>query len=325
MKAINRGLIRTTAFFDACFLAIILLGGPGLMVQSKLAIFSNTIGRTEEVILNEIISSLFKHGEDYATVLSAEERKTLYKIKQLSGRENCIYLKKASLINKPTAQDCIVYGVISELIPGSGGATCGNSGDLESRLKATKNNVGCCSDFAESFLVYAGSLGVKAREVHDGLHTTAEYYDPMQSKWKWIDPQYNQQIASDGVILSANEIIASEFTKKLDLVDFADSGHFSPYLRISNKNLLGYTLGNNILEVDRFEAFMIGLHLPKSVIQLVSHVAGVRPSYLWVRSGADAYLQRLYKYVSIAIFMVLVSLNLIAILSAFGQKTFPKR
>jgi len=314
-----------TLLFDVGFLMIFLLGGPGLIVQTKLAIFSSTIGRTDEGNLNDIISSSFRNGEGYEIALTPEERKTLSKVKQFSEKDNCIYLNKTDLVIQPTVQDCISYGIISELIPGSGGIICGYSGDLKSRLKATRNNIGCCSDYAESFLVYAGSLGVKAREVHDGAHTAVEYYDPMQNKWKWIDPQYNQQIARDGIILSANEIIASDFTKKLDLVDFGDSGHVTRFLRISNKNSLGYTLGNNVLEVESFEASLKSLRLPRSAIQLISHLAGIRPSYLWVRSGADANLQRLYKYMSIVLLIVFASLNLVAVASAFGHKILPSQ
>ena len=184
-----------------------------------------------------------------------------------------------------TSTDCKVYGMLREFIPGKGGEKCGNKGDLKSKIKDVRNNIGCCSDFSETFLVFAGYLNIKAREVHDGSHTTAEYYDPLSNKWKWIDTQYKQQIIHEGIILSANEIVESQLIDKLELLDPIDKNYISNYLNISNKNLTGYTLGNNIIEVEEFEKKIRFIFTQKSLHHFISHILGIRPNYLWVEKN----------------------------------------
>lgn len=285
----------------------------GLLPYLKISIFSETTGRLKEEQLNKKIASKFINGKDYHQALTRAQKDTFVKIDSKILEPNCEYLSKKGNLYQATSTDCKVYGILTEFMPGKGGTLCGNKGDIRSRISYVENNIGCCSDFSETFLVLAGYSNIKAREVHDGGHTTAEYFDPQSNKWKWIDTQYKQQIIKKGVILSANEIIESQFIDNLELFDPIDKNYISKYLSISNKNMIGYTLGNNILEVDKFEEKMKFIIPQKPLHQLLSHIVGKRPSYLWVRREPDDLPIIFFKKSLILYFISLGIINIITL------------
>ena len=309
-KRLSKYILILTLLFDLFFCLIVLKGGASLLVQTKMSIFAKYKNRISSIDLEKIIDKDFKYQDKKSNLFKKISSETQFKIEKINNnasKEDCIYLKNKIL--EPTVTDCKVYGILNEFLPGKGGKKCGLKGDLKTRLNKVYENVGCCSDFSESFLAHSLLAGLKVREVYDGQHITAEYFDNETQNWKWIDPQYKQQIILNGKILSTYEIYRSSFVEDHQLFDPIDKKYYSPYLSIANRNMVGYVLGNNIFEVDKFEQKLDQIYLPKSFVQLISHSLSIRPSYLNIRLNSDKNLQELYKYINIIVLLILFLLN----------------
>ena len=315
----NRLIILSALIANTTLLLAALIDGPGLLIQSRLAIFGEFIDISSgEASINAKIDSYFKAGRASHSGIRVAYSNTLVEIEEAAKKNACIFTYDQKVTSVYTTKtDCKVYGLMKLLIPGKGGSQCGNDGDLEARVKMVVANKGCCSDFTEAFLVFANLLGVRAREVHDGSHTTVEYYDPNDNKWKWVDPQYKLQMAKGNTILSFYEISDSEIGDNLLALDALNAKYRSPFLNVWNKNLIGYTLGSNVVEVEEFEERIRLIPLLKPVYQLASHLAGVRPGYLWVRTRSDAAIHGLFKYIAMAYALLVILANLAVVLHCF--------
>ena len=309
-RRFSKYLLLITSLFDIFIFLTLFKGGSSLLVQTKYSIFSRYEKLIAETELEKKIENNFKHYNSNSKLfknIASEEKAKLKEIQRNSYKGDCIYLKNK--VFEPTIADCNVYGLLSEFMPSNGGKECGLKGDLRTRLKKVYSSIGCCSDFSESFLAYSLLAGLKVREVYYGGHITAEYYDIETQSWKWIDPQYKQQIELNGEILSAYKIYKSSIAEDLKLLDPLNKNYNSPYLKISDRNMVGYVLGNNIFQIDEFEQRLNVFLLPKPFIQIISHNLGVRPSYLNIRLNSDTNLQKFYKFLNITIFLMFFLLN----------------
>ena len=102
-----------------------------------------------------------------------------------------------------------------------------------------------------------------------------------------IETSLRSQIGDpDGRLLSAYELSRRFPWQALTMVKLppldkgmTNSRNFSPYL-IVNNSVLYWTLGNNLMEQERFELPLATLGLPKEAIQLASLTLRVRPGWL---------------------------------------------
>ena len=93
--------------------------------------------------------------------------------------------------------DCLARLIAFEVSPYFTGKKSGLSGSISQKIKNVSNGIGCCSDFNQSFMLYASYVVLKVREVSNINHTAAEYFDPYSNEWKWIDTSYKMQISND--------------------------------------------------------------------------------------------------------------------------------
>jgi hypothetical protein len=213
------------------------------------------------------------------------------------------------------------------------GGKCGLDGSIRARIGLVAKGVGCCSDYNEAFLLRAQAVGLQAREVHNLGHTTAEYFDPAQRRWKWIDTSNRVQVGNeDGHLLSASRVSNRLPWRRLTFIDlppfedkksrpgFTYVGYFT-----SSNSVLYWTRGLNFQEQENFEAPFRKLGLPKEVVQLASLQIGVLPGWIVLAPGEAAFRFRLSAFLlkgSLAAFAVL---DLILLLAALGFRVTRER
>lgn len=225
-----------------------------------------------------------------------------------------------------TAADCTARAISEAVSPYTMGGKCGLDGSIRARIGFVSKGVGCCSDYNEAFLLRAQAVGLQAREVHNLGHTTAEYFDPAQRRWKWIDTSNRIQVSNDrGNLLSAMRFSNRFPWRRLYLVNLPPfEGKslkfglgYEAYLATAN-SVLFWTTGSNFQEQENFETPLRKLGLPKQVSQLASLQAGIRPGWIVLAPAEAAFRFRLSALLlksSLAMFAVL---DLILLLAALG-------
>ena len=173
-----------------------------------------------------------------------------------------------------TAADCTARALAEDVTPYMMGGKCGLDLSIRARIRSVLNGVGCCSDYNEAFLLRAQAVGLQAREVHNLGHTTAEYFDPIQQRWTWIDTSNRVQMSNeDGELLSAWRGSMRFPWRRLTFVDlppFAKNQElngqtFAGYQSSSN-GVLYWTRGVNFQQQELLEAPLRQLGLPREVI-----------------------------------------------------------
>jgi len=184
-----------------------------------------------------------------------------------------------------------------------GGPGCGDFRNLEQALImiARDQGYGCCSDHTEVFLALASWYGLIAREVHKEGHSFAEYYDRQARKWVWIDPEYALMAAdAGGAYLSLMELRQHYYGgEAFRFICFGTAYHRFTH---EDPRTMAYfdaredfadiimTLGNNVVEQDRFDRKVS--FLPKPARQLLALVSGVQPGYLMYDGPGTALAPR---------------------------------
>lgn len=227
-----------------------------------------------------------------------------------------------------TAADCLARGLAKDVSPYRMGGSCGLDLSIRSRIGSVRNGVGCCSDYNEAFLLRAQALGLQVREVHNLGHTTAEYFDPAEQRWKWIDTSLRVQFSNeDGQLKSAWQRSARFPWRRINLVDlppFAkiqkfDKSDFEPYVSASNA-VLFWTRGLNFLQQENFEAPLRHVGMPREVIQLASLSLGVRPGWILVAPAEVAFRHRLSAWLLRGSLLLFVLGNVVLLLLAMGWR-----
>lgn len=227
-----------------------------------------------------------------------------------------------------TAADCTARALAEDVTPYMMGGKCGLDLSIRARIESVLNGVGCCSDYNEAFLLRAQAVGLQAREVHNLGHTTAEYFDPIQQRWTWIDTSNRVQMSNeDGELLSAWRGSMRFPWRRLTFVDlppFAKNQElngqtFAGYQSSSN-GVLYWTRGVNFQQQELLEAPLRQLGLPLEVIQAVSLTLGVRPGWIVVAPGEAAFRFRLSAWLLRGSLVLFLVMNACLLLAAMGWR-----
>jgi hypothetical protein len=227
-----------------------------------------------------------------------------------------------------TAADCTARAIAEAVSPYVMGGKRGLDGSIRARIGFVPKGVGCCSDYNEAFLLRAQSVGLHSREVHNLGQTTAEYFDPAQSRWKWIDTSNRMHVSNDrGNLLSAMRFGNRFPWRRLYLVnlppfegkDLKSGMTFEAYLATAN-SVLFWTKGLNFQEQENFESPLRQLGLPKEVFQFASLQAGIRPGWIVLAPAEAAFRFRLSALLLKVSFATFAALDPILRLSAFGYR-----
>lgn len=158
------------------------------------------------------------------------------------------------------------------------------------KVRAARRGAGLCSDHTKIFLALAKTVGLNAREVHNGAHSYVDFFSVNQKRWIFIDPQY-AIMATDGggEYLSSrelryrrlqgqptrfvffgtnpNHIHAQEDTRFKAF--YGDRGTFERYILTNGNNV-----ATQALTADNFAA------LPWEARELLLYVSRRRPGYV---------------------------------------------
>ena len=246
----------------------------------------------KESTLNNKIDDLFTYGDKtlIKNLFDQNKKNKLNLIKKSSNSINCRVPTEHPQTNL-TKTDCLARLIAFEVSPYFTGKKCGLSGSISQKIKNVSNGIGCCSDFNQSFMLYAGYVGLKVREVSNINHTAAEYFDPYSNEWKWIDTSYRMQISNDdGQILSAFKIYKKDVGEALHVINtfpiFKEKKRV-PYNRIADKGEISYTLYDDIIEKEKLKNRLVKIGVPELIanfIQLNSQNL-FRPKYLVLGGG----------------------------------------
>jgi hypothetical protein len=175
----------------------------------------------------------------------------------------------------------------------NGGEGCGlYSDDLVKNIKwlHQDDGHGCCSDHSQVFLAMCLVNRIFPREVHHKSHTFAEYFDPNEGKWVWVDSQYCLMAKDEvGNFMGLNEIYSYMHQRRpVKWVFFGNENHafyrkaisseITNYFNPEEFEVLTMTLGNNVFAQDYYNK---KLHfLPKELRQSLLLIIGIQPTYL---------------------------------------------
>lgn len=109
--------------------------------------------------------------------------------------------------------------------------------------------------YPEAFLLRAQAVGLEAWEMHNLGHRMAEYFDPDQQRWKWIDTSIRAQIANpDGELVNAWQLWKRLPWEGLNFVDLPpetpNTRVFAGFLSSANP-ILYWNRGVNFQEQER--------------------------------------------------------------------------
>jgi hypothetical protein len=227
-----------------------------------------------------------------------------------------------------TPTDCLVRMLAKDVSPYQMGGKCGLDISLRARIGSVRGGVGCCSDYNEAFLLRAQAVGLQAREVHNMGHTLAEYYDPVQGRWKWIDTSNRVQISDkNGALVSA---WGRRTRFPWSALHFVDLPPFQPAIQESQANYSGYlannngilywTKGGNLQQQELFEARFRRRNIPREFIQLLSLSIGIRPGWLVLAPSEAAFRFRLSYLLLKASLTTFVLTDLALLAAALGWR-----
>jgi hypothetical protein len=228
---------------------------------------------------------------------------------------------------KLTTSDCLARAIAKDVSPYFIGRKCGLDGSLEQRIGQVLAGDGCCSDFNDAFVLRATYVGLKVREVNNMGHTTAEYFDPHESRWKWIDTSFRTQYAdTSGRLLNAYQIRSSSLSRPLRSIDLSpfdnsrfSSANYSGYLAISN-SIMYWTRGINLIDQENFEKPFRRLGLSKEMVQSIGLALGMRPGYLVLAPEEAAFRFRLSALLLKSCLSFFLFIDLLLLLSVLGWR-----
>jgi hypothetical protein len=232
-----------------------------------------------------------------------------------------------------TPADCLARALAKDVSPYMTGGKCGLDGSLRARIGQVRHGVGCCSDFNEAFLLRAQAVGLEVREVNNLGHTMAEYFDPAQQRWRWIDTSNRVQVASaDGVLLSG-WVLRTDFPWRarqfIDLppntpAQARKAESYAGYLS-SRNSILSWTEGLNFQQIEKLEQPLRQIGLPKELVQIVSLSLGVRPGWLVLAPSEAAFRYRLSAGILKGTLAAFVLADLLLLLVALGWRVTRNR
>jgi len=215
--------------------------------------------------------------------------------------------------------DCLAIKVAAGISHEFMGVRCGLEESLAERFSLIQKGVGCCSDFNDAFAIQASVMGLKTREVNNQVHTTSEYYDRNERRWKWVGTSYRTLMADkNGRLLSAYAIRGSNPWDRIRVVDappfdkegFSTIGYEGHY---SSKNALQFwNLNSNPAYVFSRERWLIEKGFPRSYVQLFSFLTGVRSGYLFLASPYTAWAFKLLQFIVKLLVLIWAALPLAA-------------
>ena len=172
-----------------------------------------------------------------------------------------------------TKTDCLARRIAFEVSPLFPGEKCGLSGSIPYKLEKVYEGYGCCSDFNQVFMLYAGFVGLKVREVSNTSHTGSEYYDPKVNKWKWIDTSYRTQITNNkGEIISSYKIHNMNIDESLRIVNtypIYKKKEKVSYNRLADKGEISYALFDNIIEREKLLNTLLKFRIPRIISEII--------------------------------------------------------
>jgi len=215
--------------------------------------------------------------------------------------------------------DCLAVKVAAGISDKFMGVRCGLDEGLADRLALIKKGIGCCSDFNDAFAIQASVLGLKTREVNNHVHTTSEYYDRSERRWKWVGTSFRTLMADkSGRLLSAYAIRGSNPWDRIRIIDappFDNQGFFTTGFEghFSSRNALQFwNLNSNASYVFLRERWLIEKGFPRSFVQLFSFLTGVRSGYLFLASPYTAWALRLLQFIVKLLVLIWAALPLAA-------------
>ena len=300
-------LVAALLLFNGLALALLLTAGrypTSLYVRN--ALFSEVVDDQQvpsEAALNTLLKRRIRQDPAWLrarSLFTSTELARLDALVTASRNRNC-RLPSDSAFTVFSPADCLARALAKDVSPYMMGVKCGLDGSLRSRIGSVWRGVGCCSDYNEAFLLRAQATGLQARELHNMGHTTAEYFDPLRQRWHWLDTSNRVQVADgDGQLLSAYQLRSRFPWRALRFIDLppfsrdpkASGDQFVGYLSSAN-SILFWSKGQNILQIEAFEAPLRRIGLPKELVQAGSLGLGVRPGWLVLASPEAAFRFRL--------------------------------
>lgn len=203
----------------------------------------------------------------------------------------------------------------------NGGEGCGlYSDDLIKNIRwlHEDNGHGCCSDHSQVFLAMCLVNRIFPREVHHKSHTFAEYFDPNEGKWVWVDSQYCLMARDEaGQLIGLNGIYRCMQEKKPVKWEFfgnenhafyhkAISSEITNYFNPEEFDVLTMTLGNNVFAQDYYNKKMA--FLPKEIRQVLLLTFGIQPKYMMFdpKDCFKSYFNSIRITFSIVVFLIVL-------------------
>lgn len=163
---------------------------------------------------------------------------------------------------------------------------------LSDKITEARLGHGFCSDHVEIFLALSELRGFFAREVQNEVHSFADFFSPVHSKWIWVDPLFAIMATDErGSYLSSLEIrdrrvsglpVRYQFFGTADnsVRSETDSRFKRTYGESSFFRRYVLTYGNNVLtEMEQTEAMPI---LPWEIRQLLLYGRGTKPRFVYL-------------------------------------------
>jgi len=339
-KSPSRLLLSVFLLYNLLGLAVLVVAGrypTSLYVRN--ALFSKVVDDTEitdEAALNREIARSFRRDPprfDPRSLFTTSELQRLDRYVDASRHARCRVASDHPL-TRLTPADCLARRLAEDVSPYQQGGKCGLDGSLRARIGQVHHGVGCCSDYNEAFLMRAQAVGLQAREVHNMGHTMAEYFDPAEKRWKWIDTSKRVQIANwDGRLVSAYQRRVRLPWTSLRFVDLPPmttkkdvepASGFVGYLATSN-SILFWTRGVNFQQQEALEAPLRRLGLPREFVQMLSLSLGVRPGWLVLAPPEAAFRFRLSAFLLWSSLLIFVRVDAGLLAGALGWRLSRER
>lgn len=325
-------LVAALLLFNGLALALVLTAGRyPISLYVRNALFSEVVDDqqvTTEAALNTLLKRRIRQDPAWLRARSLFTSTELVRLDALvsASRSGDCRLPSDSALTVLSPADCLARALAKDVSPYMMGGKCGLDGSLRARIGSVRQGIGCCSDYNEAFLLRAQATGLQAREVHNMGHTTAEYFEPQRQRWHWLDTSNRVQVANkEGQLLSAYRIRVRFPWRSLRLIKLpptsrdpkANFDQFEGYLNSSN-SILYWSKGQNILQIEAFEAPLRRIGLPKELVQASSLGLGVRLGWLVLASPEAAFRFRMSSWLLKAGLVGFVLANLVLLAAALG-------
>ncbi|MEI8251390.1 MAG: hypothetical protein WCF98_09500 [Synechococcus sp. ELA057] len=333
-KPTSRLLWSLVVVFNGLVLASVLVAWQyPLSLWVRNTLFSEVLDDgqiTTEAALNGVLAKRQRRDPAQSNprrIFSADDLARLDRLREASRAGQCQVATDHPSVRLDPA-DCLARALAEDVSAFQMGGRCGLDGSLQARIGQVKDGVGCCSDFNEAYLLRAQAVGLEAREVNNLGHTTAEYFNPEQGRWIWIDTSNRIQISdADGELVSAWQLWQREPWRNLRLIKLPPNVATNeqdlltnPAFMNKNNSVLYWTNGSNFQELERIEAPLRQLGLPREIVQFVSLALGIRPGWTVLATGETAFRMRLSAWLLKGMLQLVVVTNLMLVLAAMGWR-----